>query len=189
VKTPFFVGCFVGAIGLFAGLLLVGLAFKGQLIQNKTDQLRPALEGGGMAIYDWKVESLDGTTLELASTQGKTVFLNFWRPSCMSCLAELPTVNSLFQQVAGDGVVFVSVALDNFDELPFIVEDGQLDFPVYKPLGPYPEAYNLTKTPTTLIVAPDGAIVLRHEGGARWDVPGVVALLRALSSPPSSPTE
>jgi thiol-disulfide isomerase/thioredoxin len=106
----------------------------------------------------------------------------------MSCLAELPTVNALYQEVAGAGVEFVSVALDNFEELPFIIEDGKLDFPVYKPAGAYPEAYNLTKTPTTLIIAPDGTIVLRHEGGARWDVPGVVALLRSLrpAAPPAT---
>ncbi|MCC6142850.1 MAG: TlpA family protein disulfide reductase [Candidatus Hydrogenedentes bacterium] len=185
MKLPFFAGCLVGAIGLFATLILVGLVFKGQLIKNKTDQLHPAIEGGGEAVYTWQVESLDGSSFDMAQTKGKALFLNFWRPSCMSCLAELPTVNGLYHQVAGENVVFMSIALDNFDELPFLVEDAKLDFPVFKSDASYPEEYHLTKTPTTLIIAPNGAIVFRHEGAARWDVPGAVALLKSLASEPA----
>jgi len=187
-KKPFVLGCLLGCVLGAVGIAVVAVAslyaLKGLWLRLIEDRLRvPPIALGLEADYAWTVVSLDGEILEMDQTKGKALFLNFWHPDCMNCLAQLPAVNRLYEQIAGGDIAFVSVAAGEEDEeeLRIAVEEYGLQFPVYRIEGERPEVYKAWSTPATFIVAPNGEVVFKHVGAAKWDDPQSVRYLEELA--------
>ena len=201
-KKTFLCGCLLGfglgVVFLVLSTVTVVFGFKDLFIRHMATRLRvPPITTGLKADYDWRVSLLGGGTLDMAQTRGKTVFLNFWGINCPMCLAELPSINRLYEQVEGAGVVFICVVVskDKSDgkngidsgELRFILDEYDVRFPVYLMAGPYPSFYDGHPTPVTFIIAPNGDIAFKHEGGARWEDESTVAFLKSLSESSAFP--
>lgn len=58
--------------------------------------------------YDWQLETIDGQKVNLNDFRGKTIFLNLWATWCPPCLAEMPSIQKLYDQYK-DNVAFVMV--------------------------------------------------------------------------------
>ncbi|NLZ95848.1 MAG: TlpA family protein disulfide reductase, partial [Bacteroidales bacterium] len=54
----------------------------------------------------------NGNTLSLADFKGKPIFLNMWATWCPPCIAEMPNINKLHNEMGND-VAFVMVSLDD----------------------------------------------------------------------------
>lgn len=62
--------------------------------------------------------SMDGTTVDTASLQGKVVAVNLWFINCPNCVQEIKLLNELVDEYRGNtNVVFVSLALSKKSEL------------------------------------------------------------------------
>ena len=62
---------------------------------------------------NWKLQSDNNTTLNFNTTKGKVVFVNFWATWCPPCIAEMPSLQALYNDYK-DKVVFLFVTSDNF---------------------------------------------------------------------------
>ncbi len=62
-----------------------------------------------------------GENLRLSDLKGHPVVVNFWFPSCPPCRAEMPDLETAFQNHRKDGVEFVGVQLLGLDT----AQDGQ----------------------------------------------------------------
>ncbi len=141
------------------------------------------------ADYDWQVTGSDGQALNMAETKNKVVFLSFWQPDCPHCLAEIPALNQLFQMVQADGIVFAGVAFDDkegpsIENLATVREHEGIQFPIYSLKGKRPEVYQTPSTPAAFVIAPNGDIVFKHIGAAKWDDERVISFLRVLAQKP-----
>lgn len=190
VNRQFFLGCAVGFV--LAIVLLLGgffgsmVLFKGLYIQSMAGRLRaPPIISGLEADYAWRVKSLDGRVMDMADTKGKVVFLTFWHPSCPACLAEIPSINRLYETLRAeaeqDSVLFVCVSTGTLDGLQQTVEEEDIQFPTYVLEGERPGVFDAKQGPVTFIIASNGDIVFKHVGGARWDDEAVVSFLKLLS--------
>ena len=176
------VGFVSGMIGLIIGVLAFGFMFQDFVVQRKEETLRPPpITVGLKASYDWQVISHDGDVLDLETARGKTLFITFWHPACVPCLAQLPSINRLYNKLEGSDVVFVIVATDNKDELPDIIAKESIDFPVYTLLSDRPDIFASPDTPANFIVDPDGNIMFKQIGGAKWDDENIFEFLLDLS--------
>ena len=79
----------------------------------------------------------DESEHDLAQYKGKVVLLNFWATWCQPCITELPDLDRLQQNYAGDGLVVVTVSderrdalLQYTDLLPKETVSGFFDFEV-----------------------------------------------------------
>lgn len=118
---------------------------------------------------DFTLTGLDGTPFTLSEHRGEVVLLNFWATWCIPCLAEMPTLEALHQELGDDGLQVVGISQDTggADEiLPFADQ-----LAVTYPLLPDP-AFNVSARyggisvlPTTIVVDRDGRIA-RSEYGA-----------------------
>lgn len=125
----------------------------------------------------------DGNTIDLSAQKDKVVFINFWATWCPPCLAEMPSINKLYQQFKDDEeVMFIMVDVDNKPEESgaFMKKKG-FALPVYTPAGEIPAKYFSGTLPTTVILDKSGSIVFHHEGVADYSNSEVAGFIRKLS--------
>lgn len=127
--------------------------------------------------------SLEGKTMDLASLRGKVVFINFWATWCPPCVAEMPSVNSLYNKMKNnENVVFLMVDMDNkLEGSEAFMKKNKYDLPVYAPAGSIPQELFKGSLPTTVIINKKGEIVFQHEGMADYDSGDTEKLLNDLS--------
>lgn len=128
------------------------------------------LEQPKNANYNLKLNSLDGRHISLKNVEGKTIFLNLWATWCGPCIAEMPNINALYNDLKNKDIIFVMLSLDDNPETAknFIERKG-FDFPVYTPAGNIPAVYRSGSIPTTHVISPDGKIVYTKKGTANYD--------------------
>jgi thiol-disulfide isomerase/thioredoxin len=120
-------------------------------------------------------------TVHLSAFEGQTIFLNLWATWCAPCLAEMPYIQRLYEDM-GKEVAFVTIATDDDPAVAqrFIEEKGYT-FPVYRVAGVMPELYRSPTLPTTWVISPGGKLATVHAGMANYDTKGFRAFLRSLS--------
>lgn len=110
----------------------------------------------------------DGHTLSLQQLRGRPVLVTFWSVSCVTCIAEMPELISLYKQLGPAGLEIIGVAMP-FDR-PELVMDVQkqqginykiaLDVP-----GKVVHAFhNVVTTPESFLISPQGMIVMHKQG-------------------------
>jgi thiol-disulfide isomerase/thioredoxin len=126
--------------------------------------------------YDFQHSSLDGRVHRISQLKGKVVFANFWGTWCIRCVAEMPTIQELYNKFKNDdSVVFIIASrLDSPRRVRFYAKRGHYDMPFYTVRDEdIPEAMQFSQYPTTFIYAKDGSIAEHQIGGADWNDPKV----------------
>ncbi|MBC7744738.1 MAG: TlpA family protein disulfide reductase [Flavobacterium sp.] len=127
--------------------------------------------------------TLGGKSLHLADLKGKVVFVNFWTTWCPPCVAEMPSVNSLFNKIkSNEKVVFIMVDMDNkLKRSEAFMKRKKYNLPVYGPITDVPEQLFQGSLPTTVIINKKGEIVFKHEGMADYDSGDIEKFLNELA--------
>ena len=121
------------------------------------------------ADFDLQFVDSSGKSHRLADYQGKTIFLNFWATWCPPCIAEMPDINNLYNEL-GDDAVFVLISIDRERDKAWAFEERKgFDYPLYHLAGNLPSAYHSGAVPTTFVIDPTGKIVMRREGMAKYN--------------------
>ncbi|WP_162910491.1 TlpA family protein disulfide reductase [Hymenobacter oligotrophus] len=133
------------------------------------------------ADYTLPLRTLDGRRTTLGELRGRVVVLNLWATWCPPCVAEMPSLQRLHEQLQ-PGTDRISLALVSVDDSPekvrkFVARRG-FTMPVYTLDGNVPRVFDTQSIPTTFIIAPNGDIVSRHEGMAQYDNPAMLKFLR-----------
>lgn len=173
----------ITAILVFFGLALVFKPnFKGQVIQGlmKIGLFQPSIPKAEkndlveLASYSQNEAVLfkdkNGKNLDLADLKGKVVFINFWATWCPPCIAEMPTIQTLFNTCKEDErIVFLLVDVDNdIHKSQKFMDKKKFNLPVYTPASPIPSNFLGGSIPTTLVLNKNGKIVFHHEGTADY---------------------
>ena len=123
-----------------------------------------------------------GRPVGFADFRGKVVLVNVWATWCAPCVREMPTLARLEAELGGDGFAVVAVAVDRRG-LPevdrFYAKHGIEGLPAFADTGnAVPRALGVVGLPTTVLLDRQGREIGRLVGGAEWDSPEAVALLR-----------
>ena len=122
-----------------------------------------------------------GEEVSMEHFRGKVIFINLWATWCPPCIAEMPGINSLYQEVEDEGVVFLMLSVDeNFEKAKRFKEKKGFDFEVYKADGGIPQMFYSQSIPTTFIINAKGELVLTHTGMADYDTAEFKDFLRSL---------
>ena len=135
------------------------------------------------ASYDLSLVSISGQPVHLEAFRGRTIFLNLWAMWCAPCLAEMPYIQKLYEDLGDEGIEFVTIATDDdFDVSRQYIEDREYTFPVYRVVGPMPMLYRSPTLPTTWVISPDGKLATVHAGMANYNTAGFKRFLRTLAA-------
>ena len=118
--------------------------------------------------YQWQFKTLEGQQVNLASFQDDVVFLNFWATWCPPCVAEMPSIQKLYDDYK-DEVAFLLVTNEDAKTVNRFMQKKGLDMPIYLNQYQPPEAFSTSTIPTTYILSKNGDIVMEKEGAARWN--------------------
>ncbi len=121
------------------------------------------------ADFNLKLRDRDGNITTLESFKGKVIFMNFWATWCPPCIAEMPSIDKLHEEM-GEEVAFVMISLDRDFELAkaFDTRKGY-NLPIYALAGSLPRMYESSAIPTTYVIDADGNLALTHKGMADYN--------------------
>lgn len=150
---------------MIRGLMEIGLFSPG--VESTAENVAPseAVDLSGI-----KFKDASGKILDLGDLKGKIVFLNFWATWCPPCLAEMPSVNKLYEQFKDDkDVVFILVDADS--DLPKsqkYMDKKEYKLPVYQVASNIPETIFKGSLPTTVVFDKQGRVSYNEVGAANY---------------------
>jgi thiol-disulfide isomerase/thioredoxin len=124
----------------------------------------------------------NGLKISTTDLRGKVVFINFWATWCPPCVAEMSTINSLYNKLKDDPrfIFILADADNNLAVSQSFMKRNNYDLPVYGITSSIPENIFSGTLPTTIIIDAKGDIVQKHEGIANYDTKGIIEFLKAL---------
>lgn len=132
-----------------------------------------------VAYNDWKLRSDNNTIIDFQSTKGEVVFVNFWATWCPPCIAEMPSLQALYDDYK-DKVNFLFVTNDSFDVVKSFKAKENYTFEVFNPLNNNPEELKTKSIPRTFIINKKGEIVVDESGAVDWNSDNVRSQLDQL---------
>lgn len=146
---------------LIQGLMEVGLFNPG--VEKQTFKSEPAL---ALSFKD-----VNGKITTLNQLKGKVVFVNFWATWCPPCLAEMPSINKLYEKYKNnDDVAFLLIDADNnFEKSLAYMKARNYTMPVYQMNSSVPEQLFAGSLPTTIVFDKQNRLSFKHEGVANYN--------------------
>ncbi|MGB5555296.1 MAG: TlpA disulfide reductase family protein [Flavobacteriaceae bacterium] len=155
------------------GLLATGLMNPD--VEEITQQRIEEKEGGttapktAPADFNLSLFDADGNLTSLEEFKGKVIFLNMWATWCPPCIAEMPGIDTLHEEM-GEEVAFVMLSLDeDFEKAKAFDKRKGYYLPIYTQVGNLPAMYQSSSIPTTFVIDAAGNLVLSHTGIADYN--------------------
>ena len=128
---------------------------------------------------DFSVQMIDGKLMKLSELKGKVVLLNFWATWCPPCVAEMPSIQKLYDDYK-DKVEFVFVSNEDWTTIDTFYKDKGYDLPTYNILSKVPDQLVSNSIPATFVIDKNGVIVVDKKGPADWNSHKIRSLLDEL---------
>jgi len=117
---------------------------------------------------DVALKIIDGRKIELKKLKGQPVLVTFWATTCAGCAKEMPHLVTLYEEFAPQGLEIIGIAMsyDPPNQVLEMTKRKQIPYPIALDIdGSVANAFgNITLTPTSFLIAPDGTIV-KHKIG------------------------
>jgi thiol-disulfide isomerase/thioredoxin len=136
------------------------LAFSPKTIEA-TDQKK-------LSTYQWQLLDKNGKTVSLEEYKGKIIFVNFWATWCPPCIAEMPSMQRLYDDYQ-DKIVFLFVTTDSFEKANSFLAKENLNLPIFQPVSNPPLEMESSTIPATYLVDQESNVVVAKIGAADWN--------------------
>lgn len=79
---------------------------------------------------DFSLPDLAGVSHTLSDWRGRPFAVNFWATWCEPCRREIPLLEGLRRENAGNGFEIIGIAIDQRDSVAKYVRDMKMDYPI-----------------------------------------------------------
>lgn len=138
----------------------------------------------GHPFPQFRLQGLDGASLDTGSLPGQVLVLNVWATWCPPCRREMPGLQRLAEATAGRGIVVAGMTVDRDLNLAReFLREGKIAFPNYADpdMAVANGKLQVVGFPETFVVGPDGRLAARVVGERNWDTPEMRGALEALA--------
>ena len=181
-----------GAFLVLAALLLFAASYELShphqvaLVPSESSEASAPVPAGDIA-SDFKLEdAFSGETISLSKLKGKVVFLNVWATWCGPCREEMPSMETLYDELKGNkDFVMLAVSQDTKGKsavVPYVEKNGYHFKILLDPENKVGDSYGVSGVPETFIIDRNGRIVAHHMGAFDWSRPDVKSALNELLS-------
>lgn len=129
--------------------------------------------------YAWPLRNEQNETITFEEAKGEVVLLNFWATWCPPCIAEMPSMQKLYDAY-GDKVKFFLVTDEEPERVNQFMDKYNYTLPIYYTQYAPPKLLQSRALPTTFVIGKDGKIHIKETGSARWHGNRVTHLLEEL---------
>ena len=118
---------------------------------------------------DISMKTSSGNVIAVHSKEKRPLLINFWATTCSTCLKEIPHLMNLYEELHPQGleIVGVSMSYDPPSQVMEMVKRKKIPYPIVFDLEKeIMHAFGMQRplTPTTILIDPQGRIVLRKLG-------------------------
>lgn len=128
----------------------------------------------GFLAPDFTLETLSGDQISLPDLRGNAIVLNLWASWCLPCRAEMPALQSVYQENHERGLEVLAVnitAQDNLAAVEAFAHEFNLTFPILLDTsGLVGKEYLMRAFPTTFFIDREGIIQRVIVGGPMSEV-------------------
>src|SRR3989344_5323338 len=118
---------------------------------------------------NFTAQNWDRAEVSLTDFRGKPVFLNFWASWCNPCKVEMPLMEDVYQQYAGEMHMLAVNILDEEAPARTFFENGGFSYTfLYKDKDSIANQYLIRYVPQTMFISPDGIILGHIPGSPDW---------------------
>lgn len=117
----------------------------------------------GQEFPDFELRDLDGQLLRWSDLKGKAALVNFWFTRCPPCVAEMPHLNALRKDFAGEDVVFLAITPDDTATVQAFLKKRPFDFTILPDAQAYINFFG-NEYPLNVFVDKQG--IIRHARAA-----------------------
>ncbi len=131
--------------------------------------------------YNWQLSNAEDKFENLQQSKNKVVLINMWATWCPPCLAEMPSLQKLYENF-GDRVDFYFVSSEEKSVLQQFASKKGYTFPIFSESTTIPKILSTEALPTTYLISKTGEIVIKETGAADWNSEEIRNLLDKLLS-------
>lgn len=137
-----------------------------------------------VANRDFYFSDVNGRVTSLNEFDDTVVFMNIWATWCPPCIAEMPSIEALYNNLKDhENVKFLLVSVDeDFNRAKEFMERRNFDLPIYHFRTKVPGTYESTVIPTTYVISKDGRLALEKRGLAKYDTPEFESFMLELAN-------
>ena len=121
-----------------------------------------------LSSYQWQLVDATGQKVSLEDYKGKIVFINFWATWCPPCIAEMPSMQKLYNDYQNK-VVFLFVTTDSFEKAKAFLTKEKLNLPIYQSVTKPPLEMESATIPATYVIDKHGNLIVAKIGSADWN--------------------
>lgn len=132
---------------------------------------------------DFTLPDSNGARIRLETFKGNVVILNFWSTSCAPCVAEIPSLNALYHELKGSGLVVLGISLDSsVKSVRKVIVKQAIAYRILMDCDKevYFDTYALFGQPVSIIIDRTGNIRDKIVGQVDWAAPQMKARIQTL---------
>ncbi|UZO80537.1 TlpA family protein disulfide reductase [Aquimarina sp. ERC-38] len=133
--------------------------------------------------YQWELQGINTDSYNLQNAEGKVVLVNYWATWCPPCIAEMPSLQDLYDAYK-DKVVFLFVTNEVNEDVDKFMNAKRYTYPVYRSRSEDPKPFVKSPIPQTYVLDKKGHIVMDKSGAADWNTTKVKETLDQLIAAP-----
>lgn len=134
---------------------------------------------------EFTVKDRSGQVHRLSDFRGKVVLINFWATWCPPCIEEMPSMESLRQEMDDTQLKIMALSVDDsWEPIDAFLEKSPYGFGIYADFQEkVAKLYGTHMIPETYIVDKQGVILCKVTGDRDWMEPATIAFLKKLIAP------
>ena len=147
---------------------------------SQSGWMQTELDGKKAPIFE--LMDTTGKMVSLSSLKGKVVLVNFWATKCPPCIAEMPSLNTLYQTYKDKGLIVLAISTDrNVYEVKDVAKANGLEFIIlFDNNHEVKNKYKVFALPTSFIINKEGLIGKTIIGGRNWMDESSISLIENL---------
>ena len=168
-------------LSMIVAVGIVALVFLSRSNKGTETSLSRAIVG--LDAPELLVSDTSGKTYRLADLKGSVVFVNFWATWCQPCREEMPSLQTLYNQLKDrKGFRMVTVLYrDDYRRAMAYMSENHYEFPVLlDDGGKTAKSYGVTGVPETYVLDKKGVLKEKMIGPFDWASPDAVARIAKL---------